>query len=138
LIVPNKEFITGRLQNWTLSDQVLRIVVPVSLAFESDVASALSYMLDAAHKHPNVMQDPAPQAALVSFSNSALNFELRVYTPGIGVMGGVQHDLHATIHDSLVKANIQLARTLNDTRVSSFPESSNGKSNGSGHIKMAG
>ena len=138
LIVPNKEFITGRLQNWTLSDQILRTVVPISLAFESDVATALKIMLDAAQKHPNVMQDPGPQAALVSFHNSALNFELRVHTPGVGVMGGVQHDLHTTIHDSLLKANIQLARSLNDTRVTTFPETSNGKSGSSSHIKMAG
>ncbi len=115
LIVPNKEFITGRLQNWTLSDQILRVVVQLNLAFEADIGAALGHMLAAANKHPNVMRDPAPQAALCSFNNSVLNFELRVFVPGIGVMGNVQHDLHAAIHDALLAANIPLARTLNDT-----------------------
>ncbi len=33
LIVPNKEFITGRLVNWTLTDRIQRIVIPVAIAY---------------------------------------------------------------------------------------------------------
>jgi potassium efflux system protein len=44
LLVPNKEFITGRLLNWSLSDQTTRIKVPVGVAYGSDVQLAMALM----------------------------------------------------------------------------------------------
>ncbi len=48
LLVPNKEFITGRLLNWSLSDQTTRIKVPVGVAYGSDVQKAMQLMDQAA------------------------------------------------------------------------------------------
>ena len=39
--MPNKEFITGRLLNWTLSDAKVRTVIPVGIAYGSDVELAI-------------------------------------------------------------------------------------------------
>ncbi|MEM9800822.1 MAG: mechanosensitive ion channel domain-containing protein, partial [Planctomycetota bacterium] len=47
LIVPNREFITGRFINWTLSDPVSRIVVPVGIAYGSDTELAITRLLEA-------------------------------------------------------------------------------------------
>jgi potassium efflux system protein len=43
--VPNKEFITGRLLNWTLSDAKVRTVIPVGIAYGSDVELAIKTLL---------------------------------------------------------------------------------------------
>ena len=40
LVVPNKEFITSRLVNWSLSDAVLRVEIPVGIAYGSDTEKA--------------------------------------------------------------------------------------------------
>ena len=60
LLVPNKEFITGRLLNWTLSDPVARIVISVGVAYGSDVTQALKILLAAAEQHERILDDPPP------------------------------------------------------------------------------
>ncbi len=42
LLVPNKEFITGRLLNWSLTDETVRIILPVGIAYGSDVKTAMA------------------------------------------------------------------------------------------------
>ena len=59
-IVPNKEFVTGRLLNWTLSSKVNRLVVTVGVAFGSDTELARELLIRAADEHPLVLEDPAP------------------------------------------------------------------------------
>ena len=68
LLVPNKEFITGRLLNWTLSDPIARIVVNVGVAYGSDVHRALKILLATAEQHERILDEPSrwwPSKALV-------------------------------------------------------------------------
>ena len=60
LLVPNKEFITGRLLNWSLSDQATRIVLSVGIAYGSDVRLAMRLLEEAARENENVLDDPGP------------------------------------------------------------------------------
>ena len=62
-VVPNKEFITGRLLNWTLSDKVNRIIVEVGLAYGSDTERARELMLQVANDHPVCAEGNPPQIA---------------------------------------------------------------------------
>ena len=50
LIIPNKEFITGRVLNWTLSDKVNRVVVNVDVAYGSDTQRATEILLKLANR----------------------------------------------------------------------------------------
>ena len=85
LLVPNKEFITGRLLNWSLSDQVTRIRVPVGVAYGSDVPLARSLMLLAAEENSMVLSDPGPSTIFTAFGDNTLNLELR------GFVGAQDH-----------------------------------------------
>ena len=60
LLVPNKEFITNRLLNWTLSDEVIRVEIAVGVAYGSDVERALALIKEAAEGHEHVLHDPSP------------------------------------------------------------------------------
>jgi potassium efflux system protein len=79
LIVPNKEFITGRLLNWTLSDPITRIVIPVGIAYGSDVAVALELIQRIANENERVLEEPQPVVTLESFADNALQIMLRCY-----------------------------------------------------------
>jgi len=74
LVIPNKEFITGRVLNWTLTNQVNRVVVEVGVAYGSDTELTTKILLDIAQQHPLVLIDPPPQVVFSSFGASALNF----------------------------------------------------------------
>jgi potassium-dependent mechanosensitive channel len=107
-IVPNREFITGRLLNWTLSDKMNRVVVNVGVAYGSNVPQVREVILKVLEEHPNVLTDPAPLVTFESFGDSALNFVARAYLPSLDNRLATIHDLHAAIHDRLAQAGIAI------------------------------
>jgi len=121
LIVPNKEFITSRLINWTLSDQVLRVVVPVGIAYGSDTQFARRVMLKVAESNASVLKDPPPEALFLGFGENALNFELRAYVGSFARYYRTLHELHMGVDDAFRKAGIEVAFPQLDVHVRSAP-----------------
>jgi potassium efflux system protein len=122
LIVPNKEFITGQLVNWTLSDSVLRAVVHVGTSYGSDPTEVVQLLYEMAHNHPMVLADPRPTAVLAGFGDSSLNFELRVFVAGTDKLVPVQHDLHVQIEERFRQAGIEIPFPQCDVRVRDLPK----------------
>ncbi|MGH7128490.1 MAG: mechanosensitive ion channel domain-containing protein, partial [Planctomycetaceae bacterium] len=122
-IVPNKEFITGRLLNWTLSDQMNRIVINVGVAYGSDVEKARELLLQAAREQPAILADPAPMATFEGFGDSALNLVLRAYLPTMDSRLQVIHELHSRIHVLFREAGIEIPFPQHDLHVRSLDES---------------
>jgi potassium efflux system protein len=79
LLVPNKEFITGRLLNWTLSDAKVRTVIPVGIAYGSDVELAITTLHSAVSSHSRVIDDPPLQIIFEGFGDDALLLSARFY-----------------------------------------------------------
>ena len=123
LIVPNKEFITGRVLNWTLSDQMNRVTVNVGVAYGSDVDRACELLLRAAAENPFVLKDPAPMASFEGFGDSVLNLVLRCYLPNLENRLAVIHDLHAKIHDTFRDEGIDIAFPQLDLHIRTSPVS---------------
>ena len=116
-IVPNKSFITGRVLNWTLSNELSRIVLPVGIAYGSDTERARELLLKAAQEHPNVLDDPAPMAAFEGFSDNALNFTLRCFLPNIDNRVATVSDLHYAIDKAFREADISIAFPQRDVHL---------------------
>ncbi|MEH6593482.1 MAG: mechanosensitive ion channel domain-containing protein [Halioglobus sp.] len=79
LLVPNKEFVTGRLLNWSLTDPVTRIHIQVGVAYGTDMDKALELVRQAAINHPLILEDPAPFVTFDEFGDSCLLLSLRCY-----------------------------------------------------------
>lgn len=79
VIVPNSQFISQQVVNWSYGDPKLRLHVPVGLAYGTDPEAAKEALLAAARSHPAVMLYPAPDVWLVEFGDNALIFELLVW-----------------------------------------------------------
>jgi potassium efflux system protein len=119
LVVPNKEFITGRLINWTLSDNVLRREFLVGIAYGSDIAKAEKILYDVARANPLVLEEPAPVVIFKNFGDSSLEFELRVYISGIDNYVPVWHGINCTIDAEFRKAGIEIAFPQRDLHIRS-------------------
>jgi len=117
LIVPNKEFVTGRLVNWSLSDKVLRVILRVGIAYGSDTETAEKILYEKAKEHPLVLGDPKPLVLFSAFGDNSLNFELRVYISGIEHYLKVWHDLNMAIDKAFRKAGITIAFPQRDTHL---------------------
>ncbi|MFK7161666.1 mechanosensitive ion channel domain-containing protein [Marinospirillum sp. MEB164] len=79
IIVPNKNFITGQLINWSLTDTVTRVIVRVGVAYGSDLEKTREILLAAAQSNPRVLEDPKPQVLFLNFGDSTLDHELRIH-----------------------------------------------------------
>lgn len=119
LIIPNKMFITGEVINWTLSDPVLRIVIPIGLSYGADIEKAESILLGLAQRHPQVLSDPKPNVQFVRFGDSTLDFELRVFIPSIAEFVPVRHTLLKSIIASFREAGIEIAFPQRDLHIRS-------------------
>jgi potassium-dependent mechanosensitive channel len=79
-IVPNATLISEKLLNWTLTNPWRRIDIKVGVAYGSDLQKVMEIFLAVAAADSNVLKDPPPAVAFQGFGESALNFELRVWT----------------------------------------------------------
>ena len=120
LVVPNKEFITRELVNWTLSDTVLRVVVPVGIAYGSDVQKASDLLLAVAKANRMVMDKPAPVAYFMSFGDSCLQMELRVFVRDMDSFHLARHQLQIAIDQAFRKAGIEIPFPQRDINIRSF------------------
>tara|TARA_R110002096_G_scaffold173997_19_gene349679 strand:- start:134 stop:1348 length:1215 start_codon:yes stop_codon:yes gene_type:complete len=108
-VVPNKEFITGTLKNWTLTDTINRIVIPVGVAYGSDTDKVTRLLEEIAASHPATTEDPKPMVAFEAFGDSALNLVLRCYLPTMENRLLTTHELHSEIHRRFVEEGIEIA-----------------------------
>jgi small-conductance mechanosensitive channel len=120
LIVPNREFVTGQLVNWTLSDPVLRVVARVGVAYGSDTRLTIDLLYRVAAENADVLKDPAPRVIFNAFGESSLNFELRCYTSAVQLYRTIHHDLNMAIDDLFRQHSIEIAFPQRDLHVRSI------------------
>ena len=82
ILVPNSEFVAGRVTNWTLREAYRRIHVPFGVAYGTDKDKVKRAALAAAEAVPHTLlnsQIRKPQVWMTEFADSSLNFELVIW-----------------------------------------------------------
>lgn len=80
LIIPNSEFILGRVKNWMHADRTARILIPVSVEYDADPDVVDKLLKEAALSHREVFSEPKPFVLFKNLGESGLDFELYCYT----------------------------------------------------------
>ena len=109
VIIPNKTFITQQLINWSLTDSITRIVIPVGLAYGSDTEKARQLLLDAATEEERVLKDPKPEAFFTAFADSTLNLELRLHVSAMADRLEMTHRVNTKIAQKFKEAGLEIA-----------------------------
>lgn len=78
-LIPNEEFITSRVENWTHSNSRIRIKIPLGVHYNTDVERALEICVACAGKVPRVLEEPAPVCQLRGFGDNSVDLELRLW-----------------------------------------------------------
>jgi potassium efflux system protein len=117
LLIPNKEFITGRVINWTLTDKVNRIIITVGVAYGSDTKKAMKLMTEAAEENDNVLSDPKPVATFEAFGDSSLTLLLRAYLGSMDNRLATITALHTAINDKFNSAGIPIPFPQRDIHI---------------------
>jgi potassium efflux system protein len=109
LLVPNKEFITGRVLNWTLSDDVVRVVATVGVSYGSDMDKAMTLVREAADENEYVRQTPQPLVTFDEFGDNSLNVTLGCFIDSPAHRREAKSALNLSIKEKLHNAGIVVA-----------------------------
>ena len=122
-LIPNENLITSEVINWSYSQNLVRLKIPVGVAYGSDLEQARDLMLQAAGDTPRVLPDPKPSCYLLSFGDNAVNLELRVWIndPQNGI-GSVKSYLHWAIWRRFKEHGIDLPFPQREVHLKSLPE----------------
>jgi len=119
LVIPNKEIITGRLLNWSLTDTRLRLTLPVGVAYGSDAALALKILAETVADDDRILKDPAPSIIFSDFGDSSLNMICRFYIDNVDNMWPVKTALHLEIYRRFEEAGIVISFPQRDVHLDS-------------------
>ncbi len=117
LIIPNKQFITGQVVNWSLSDSITRIVIPVSVAYGSDIALVQKLLNDLLNNNPVVLDEPKPSVVFVRIGESSLDFEVRAFVHTLSDRTPTSHGLLESIDRVFRQHNIRIPFPQRDLHV---------------------
>jgi potassium efflux system protein len=108
-IVPNKDLITGRVTNWTLTDTTNRVEIRVGVAYGTDTRLACGMLREICQANGDVLAEPAPLITFEEFADSALTITLRLYLGSLDRRLDVINDVHTAIHERFNAAGIEIA-----------------------------
>ncbi|HSE91359.1 MAG TPA: mechanosensitive ion channel domain-containing protein, partial [Candidatus Binatia bacterium] len=122
IIVPNATLITQEVTNWTLSDQLRRIDLPVGVSYGTAPKKVIELLESVARAHPQVLQNPAPRALFMGYGDSSINFELRAWAE-FANWQQVHSDLTVAIYDAVYAAGMTFPFPQRDVHVLSDNDS---------------
>lgn len=121
LIIPNHQYLTNSLYNWTQNGKVTRESVSVGVAYGSDVNLVKKILLEAANSHDMVLKHPAPLVLFDNFGDSALEFRL-IFTLNDSFIGVIpKSDIRFEINRLFRENNISIPFPQRDIHIISKP-----------------
>jgi small-conductance mechanosensitive channel len=122
-LIPNENLVTSEVINWSYSNNLVRLEIPVGVSYGADLEKARDLMLECAATSPRVLKDPQPACYLVGFGDSTVNLELRVWLndPQNGI-GSLRSDLLWGIWHRFHEHGIELPFPQRDLHFKSIPE----------------
>jgi small-conductance mechanosensitive channel len=83
IMIPNEEFITSRISNWTFSNRLGRGQLDLGVAYGSDLEKVNELLLELANNHPQILSEPGPSCYITEFADSSINFRLYFWVGNI-------------------------------------------------------
>ena len=99
-LIPNQELISQRVVNWSYTNNLVRLKMPIGIDYSCDVHKAIAVAVGAAKRVPRVLDSPPPVCQLRKFGDNSVDLELRVWVndPQNG-LGNVQSEVQLNVWD---------------------------------------
>ena len=108
LIIPNNSFTTNQVKNFTKSDRLVRIIIPLGVSYKSDPELVRALVTETSLQHPLVLAFPPPVLAFRGFGDSSLDFNLLVSIDQPEKALPIRSDLYYMLWKKLTEANIEI------------------------------
>ena len=116
VIIPNSDFISKEITNWTLSDKHRRKTVEFKVDLENDIDTILEIMQKVAESHKDVLKDPAPLASFKGFGEYYLEFKLYFWLAEnlIVAQSEISIGIYKALRDAGIKMPVKKANIINE------------------------
>ena len=109
IIVPNKNFVTEQIVNWSLQDTITRVIIKVGVAYGSDVKLVRELLMQIAQSNSRVLKDPEPLVFFLNFGESTLDHELRVHVKELADRNMAIDEINREIDRQFKEHGIEIA-----------------------------
>jgi small-conductance mechanosensitive channel len=110
--IPNNKITTNVIVNYSEPDEKLRITIPVSVAYGTDVDTVKHILIDIARcvirNTDYLVEDPAPKVFFIEFADSSLNFNLYVWARKYNLPDEVKDAINSQIAVRFAEAGIEI------------------------------
>jgi small-conductance mechanosensitive channel len=118
IIVPNADFITHSVTNWSYADPRVRFRIPFGVAYGTDLEKLRRLIVEVADQHPKALKEPKPDLFFTGFGDNALHFELSVWSSEMTVAPRrFRSDLYFAIEKTLRENQIEIPFPQRDVRI---------------------
>ena len=122
IIVPNSEFISSRVINWSHNDRNIRFDIPVGVSYQEDPEQVRNVLLDVARENEHVLKKPEPHVFFDEFGDSSLNFTLAIWTSTYtDKPRKLKSELYFSIFEKLKEKGIEIPFPQRDIHIKSQP-----------------
>ena len=97
IIVPNSDFISNAVVNWSHGDLRIRMSIDVGVSYSSNIDDVLAALKEVGSEHPEVIQDPAPRVLFRNFGDSSWNMSLVIWAQDASEHHRLRSDLNIAI-----------------------------------------
>ncbi|GAA5523291.1 mechanosensitive ion channel [Aliifodinibius salicampi] len=119
IIVPNSEFVSKNVINYSHGDPSYRLDINVGVSYKSDLDTVLEALEEVAEKNKSVMKNPDPEVHLIEFGESSWNMELRVWIPDVKHYPRIRNELNQAIVRTFQKYGVEIPFPQRDLHVRS-------------------
>ncbi|MGY3437030.1 MULTISPECIES: DUF3772 domain-containing protein [unclassified Marinovum] len=114
VIIPNADFVSGRVSNYTRGSTIGRIVIPVGVAYGNDTRKVQKILLNIARHHDQVLMNPEPAVDFIGFGADSLDFQIRAVLVDIGQGNPVRTEMRHQIVEAFLAENIEIPYAQRD------------------------
>lgn len=121
-LIPNEDFITKEVINWSYSDELVRVEAKVGVSYNSDLRLVQKLMQQSIESKARILDKPEPNVLLMGFGDSSVNFELRFWIddPQNGIQN-IRSEVLLSIWDHFQENEVEIPFPQQDYHLKSLP-----------------
>lgn len=116
-IVPNSKFVTEKVVNWSIENEIVRFMVNVRVAHGTDAFKARDVLLNTMKSIEGIEQFPEPFVRFKDFGESSLDFELVFWSKESFRIDNIKSELRYEIYGQLSNNGITIPFPQRDLHI---------------------
>jgi small-conductance mechanosensitive channel len=122
IVIPNSKFVSEKVVNWSMDNELVRFNVHVNVAYGSDVELVFKCLEDAMEENKNIVHKPVPFVRFQNFGESALEFEMIFWSRSGFVIDNVKSDLRRAVYKKLTENGLAIPFPQRDVTIKGWNE----------------